>query len=70
MLPQRLLEYATVWLPMLLMLNGCETALSGDFCTLYRPVYTAETDSVETRQEADVNNAVWLELCQHESPSK
>jgi len=61
-------RYAIVLLPMLIMLNGCETASSGDFCTLYRPVYTADADSAETRNEADVNNAVWLELCQHESP--
>lgn len=48
---------------MLTMLQGCKTASSGDFCALYKPVYTAKADTQETRNEADGNNAVWLGLC-------
>jgi len=53
---------------MLIMLQGCKTASSGDFCALYKPVYTAKADTQETRNEANGNNAVWLALCSKTAP--
>lgn len=42
---------------------ACAGGSAGDFCRLYAPVYTAREDTEETREAADANNAVWLELC-------
>ena len=53
---------------MLVMLNGCAGVSPGDFCALYRPVYTAASDTAETRDAADMNNAVWLDQCQRQEP--
>lgn len=47
----------------LAMLQGCANASGGDFCDIYEPVYTHDRDTEETRQQADANNAAWLELC-------
>jgi hypothetical protein len=48
---------------MLAMLNACAPASRGDFCEIYKPVYTAAADTAETKAMTDDNNAVWLELC-------
>lgn len=45
------------------MLSACAGDSRAEFCQLYRPVYTHADDTEETRRQADVNNAVWLELC-------
>jgi hypothetical protein len=49
----------------LTMLGGCGIASRGDFCSIYAPVYTAREDTAETRQQADANNALWMELCNY-----
>jgi len=51
---------------MLITLQGCKAASSGDFCTLYKSVYTAKADTQQTRDDVNGNNAVWLALCQPE----
>lgn len=53
----------------LLTLNGCKIVSpeSRDFCLLYKPVYSAPADTKETRQQANENNAVWLDLCEKSS---
>lgn len=48
---------------MLAMLSACAPASRGDFCEIYKPVYTASSDTDETKAMTDDNNAVWLELC-------
>ncbi len=48
---------------MLVMLSGCATNTAGDFCLIYKPVYTSDLDTEETRDQADQNNAVYQELC-------
>lgn len=48
---------------MLATLSACAPASRGDFCEIYKPVYTAATDTAETKAMTDDNNAVWLELC-------
>ena len=55
---------ATVCCMIMITLQGCKAASSGDFCTLYKPVYTAKADTQQTRDDANGNNAVWLALCQ------
>lgn len=47
----------------LTMQNGCAKDSRGDFCSLYRPVYTSSADTEKTRHAADINNALWLEIC-------
>jgi hypothetical protein len=58
-----LLFAATVCAAMLATLSACAPASRGDFCEIYKPVYTAATDTAETKAMTDDNNAVWLELC-------
>ncbi len=52
----------------LVLLQACARGLKGDFCALYIPVYTADSDSAETRAQTDLNNAVWLDLCRSYAP--
>ena len=62
--------------PILLIVSGCETAspvpikpvplLVDTFCASYVPVYTAKSDTEETKKQVDKNNAVWLERCDAE----
>lgn len=47
----------------LLMLSGCAKPLNGDFCLLYRPVFSSPLDTEETLKQVDMNNIVWAELC-------
>lgn len=47
----------------LILQTACAKDSAGDFCLLYRPVYTAAADTEHTRQQADGNNAVWMTLC-------
>ena len=47
----------------LILPAGCAGASHGSFCSIYRPVYTADGDTEKTREQADINNAVWLEMC-------
>lgn len=54
---------ATVCAAMLLMPGACGSVSPADYCQLYKPVYTAASDSEETRAATDGNNAVWLALC-------
>lgn len=42
---------------------GCAGVSHGSFCSIYRPVYTGKGDTEKTREQADINNAVWLEMC-------
>ncbi len=65
---KKLLLYVTGCCVMLAMPAGCAPVSQGDFCSLYKPVYTAAGDTPETKDSADINNAVWLELCQKEQP--
>ncbi len=61
--PKRRLARAIACAAMLAMLNACAPASRGDFCEIYKPVYTAAADTAETKAMTDDNNAVWLELC-------
>ena len=45
------------------MLGGCVNASHGSFCQIYQPVYTSNLDSVKTKEQVDLNNVVWLEMC-------
>lgn len=49
------------------MLVGCVTntpeKTSDTFCELYEPVYTFGTDTEKTKQQVDINNATFDELC-------
>lgn len=48
---------------MMTMLQGCGGNSAAEFCLIYQPVYTDPADTPETRRQADMNNAVWMELC-------
>ena len=61
---KELLIFAMLCGAMLALLQGCAPALPGNFCAIYQPVYTSDKDTAETRDAADLNNAVWLETCQ------
>lgn len=61
--PRKRLASATAYAAMLAMLSACAPASRGDFCEIYKPVYTASSDTEETKAMTDDNNAVWLELC-------
>ena len=54
-----------VFVVILTTLTSCATGSRGsrDFCLTYTPVYTAKTDTEETKRQVDGNNAVFLELC-------
>lgn len=60
---KKLLTFAIVCGAMPAMLTACAPASRGDFCEIYKPVYTAPIDTAETKAMTDDNNAVWLELC-------
>lgn len=46
-------------------LSACGTSSPvRDFCLIYEPIYHSPADTEETRQQADRNNAAWLELCE------
>ena len=48
----------------LLLLNGCTTNISGDFCDVYQPVYADyQNDTAETIRQIDLNNVVFDSLC-------
>ncbi len=50
----------------LAMQQGCVNASQGgDFCMLYKPVYTTPKDTELTKQQVDNNNVVWIELCNY-----
>ena len=52
-------------LTILMLLNGCTTVLSGDFCDIYQPIYPDyEKDTPETIRQIDVNNIVFLRFCE------
>ena len=56
--------YMTVCSMTAIMLTACATGSPvRDFCLLYTPVYTHADDTDVTRDAADRNNAVWLEMC-------
>lgn len=57
---------ATACAVILAMPAACATASRGDFCQVYKPVYTVAADSEKTKSQVDGNNAVWLELCGEE----
>lgn len=61
--PGKQLAFGTVCAAMLAMPGACAPASRGDFCEIYKPVYTAAADTTETKAMTDDNNAVWLELC-------
>lgn len=52
-----------VCIAMPITLGACVNGSAGDFCALYQPVYTADADTEATRQQADMNNVIWLEMC-------
>lgn len=58
--------FAIACATMMILQTGCANVSPASFCAIYIPVYTEEEDSEETRAQADVNNAVWLILCQRE----
>lgn len=48
----------------LLLLNGCATNTSGDFCDIYQPVYADyERDTPETLRQIEQNNVVFDKAC-------
>jgi hypothetical protein len=47
----------------LLSVSGCKTVSVNNFCDLYEPVYSRDTDRQELRDNINRNNAVYLELC-------
>lgn len=55
--------YATICAMTAIMLAGCARVSGGEYCSLYNPVYTSVMDSEETQAQVDLNNAVWMELC-------
>lgn len=55
--------YVTVLCATLLLPAACATGSAGSFCDIYIPVYTADSDTDETRRQADSNNAVWWQQC-------
>lgn len=61
--PNRRLASAIICGTMLVMPGACAPASRGNFCEIYKPVYTAAADTAETKAMTDDNNAVWLELC-------
>lgn len=50
----------------LLFVTGCKTVSLNNFCDLYEPVYSRDTDRQELRDNINANNAVYLELCEEE----
>jgi hypothetical protein len=46
-----------------IIMTACKNVSSDSFCHLYRPVYSSPQDTQQTRDEANANNAVWLERC-------
>lgn len=48
----------------ILLLSGCTTNISGDFCDIYQPVYADyKRDTAETIRQIDLNNVVYDGLC-------
>ena len=48
----------------ILLLSGCTTNISGDFCDIYHPVYADyQNDTAETIRQIDINNVVFDSLC-------
>ncbi len=51
-------------LTILLLLNGCTTVLSGDFCDVYKPVFPDYArDTPETIRQVNANNVVYDKMC-------
>ena len=48
---------------MTLSVSGCKTVSVNNFCELYEPVYSRDTDRQELRDNINKNNAVYLKLC-------
>lgn len=49
-----------------MLVTGCESVshvATSDFCRLYEPVYTHESDTEKTKTQVDGNNVVWEKLC-------
>lgn len=61
-----ILSIATACAPSLDVRIRPDTSLKAvlDFCTVYKPIYTSETDTEETQKQIDKNNAVWMEKCE------
>jgi hypothetical protein len=49
---------------MLLMLTSCVNASQGSFCQIYIPVYTSVEDTEQTKIQVDINNSVWMDICE------
>lgn len=62
---RRALKLGTLTLTTLLLVTGCKTVSLNNYCDLYTPVYSRETDRQELRDNINKNNAVWLELCEN-----
>ncbi len=46
------------------LLSACVNALPvSSFCYIYEPIYMSEADTEYTKKQIDINNSVWLELC-------
>lgn len=50
----------------LMFVTGCKTVSRNNFCVLYTPVYSRDTDRQELRDNINANNAVYLELCEEQ----
>ena len=49
----------------LMSLNACSTSTSvSSFCLIYKPVYSSDDDTFDTRVQIAKNNAVWEKLCE------
>lgn len=58
------LKQSALSLVMLNMLIACAPTLPvNSFCEIYQPVFISTLDTEETKQQIDINNVVWLELC-------
>src|SRR3972149_498366 len=61
--------YAIILLLIVSLLAGCATNIpeNKSFCLIYRPVYTSDEDTEQTRAQCDANNAAYECLCVKES---
>ena len=63
---KRASKLAGLTLITLLFVTGCKTVSLNNFCDLYTPVYSRDTDRQELRDNINANNAVYLELCEEQ----
>lgn len=56
--------YVSILSMISLLLSACVSSLPvSSFCYIYEPIYMSEADTEATKKQIDINNSVWLELC-------